>query len=284
MGFGLEIFDDIELDQRSRALALRLGKRLKKEKMDEKEKKWFKVLIGDLTALKSWGILQCIDGYNAGNKRFVIRMVLERLSGDEVQEAYNIAVNAAISTERDWAPGYGSGHSILFEAVATNLDSRFYDTINPELFIRLVNGRLWENLALRDTHNYLPVEESLIRDFEDLRMGFVPNGLHILERNSRRMMYPNFLIGGLEEDRHVLSKRAIDNYLRFIKEIDKNSVRLGIEQTRLVRLVNAYIQTLNAVYDGDPSFPIFHDKKERLGDPFIQKWCDYLKKNPIEAT
>ena len=263
------------------ARAQTLAKRVAALKIrDTEHKKWAGVLALDLEALKSWGILGEIDGYHSPDGEENQRLAGEYLSPEELQEAYTIAVNAALfGAVGAGASGFQKGHSILFEAVAHRPKSRFYETIPPEFQRGLNNGRFWEQLP--DLGNsgsaYPEVEDVLVQYFNDLDVTFVPAGLKILQRNREKFVPDFHLCSTIQGVKVGLSERAIRQYARFIHSI--NSDFMGPEIPQFIRMHGLQITQEQFGWLVKPYAEAVFGK-DGDGNHFLEDW-DMRAKDPL---
>jgi hypothetical protein len=188
----------------------------------------------------------------------------ERAPKEEVQEAFTLAVNSALlKGYTPGAPGYQRGHSILFDGVASNPQSLFYNSITPEFERRLHNGRFWENLARLDSslnggNAYNLVEDVLVHHYNDLDMGFLPNGIAIFNRNLQDAgMRNDFTLAGTNNRFGAvegLSLRAIMQYERLLTKISAH-VPKPISKKDYKTLVKPYIDALELRDEDGYFFP-----------------------------
>ncbi|MFH1503629.1 MAG: hypothetical protein ABIE36_03150 [Candidatus Diapherotrites archaeon] len=263
MGFKVELFNDYAFSYIMHGL-------LDKSKDVRRFDDFFRHA---LEARKHWRILEFFDGnkeHDNEEKRKQIQWnTFKCFHQEEVQDYYNAAVNMAISG--DPYPG----HDVLFERVANDKNSMFYDSITPEFQKRLNNGRFWELLnelspSLNYGLAYSKMEDILINHFNDLDIQSIPKNINEKFRGI------SYLGGGDWESRGVgLSQRAIRQYANFLENIDKNLSDLKISKESFSKLVTPYIETLFGE-DKDEN-PLMDDFEERLKSPLVEKYKNYLE-------
>ncbi len=261
MGFKIELYDDVSFSWIMHGL---------KNKSD-KDKRFDISFRNSLNAHKHWQILDFFDGTKSRSKEARKQIqwnTLKDFCEEEIQKYYNAAVNMAISGNP--YPGY----DVLFENVAGDKDSMFYDSVTPELQVKINNGRFWENLnelnlSLNYGRAYHKMEDILINHFEDINIKNVPKDIG--------KVWISYLGGGNWESRGSgLSQRAVGQYSKLLEKIDNNLVNLGINEKDFSRMVVPYIETLVGV-DCDKN-PLMDDFEERLKSPLVEKYKAYLKK------
>ncbi|MBW3012289.1 hypothetical protein KY311_03825, partial [Candidatus Woesearchaeota archaeon] len=187
MKYDLHLIDETDesyeqLEKMAQALASQVtaGKGYKSDPTKRTKMEW---LSHDLQHLRSWNILQDIDGYalKDKNQRTEVRIwSRDTFSVQQLEQMFNIIVNGALFARKKNAPGYFHGHSIVYKAVATNKESMFYNSIPFDLHKRLHNGTFWE--AVSDG-KLADIEHILMHHFESLDVSFLPRGLEMFSRN-----------------------------------------------------------------------------------------------------
>ena len=228
--------------------------------------------LPDIEEPCSWAILQYIEGTELPEqaREEVVRFTENRLSDPIIQEAFTMAVNGAMLHRRDGSPGYKHGHRIIWEQIAANPKSMFYEAITPEFHKRLNNGRFWEELGnlncVNNGRSYSDVENVLVFHNSDLDLSFVPRGIGIHEENG----------GSINLQWHYnkrISERGLVQYRNFMERIDSKLGDLQIDRQRFEPLVKAYLEAV--VEDDIPTGHYLTLENELAENPWLRKY-DHL--------
>ena len=224
-------------------------------------------LCTNLEDLACWRILESLQGASRqvieGNARFdgwMSRNGLEKqliaeqekrsraqrlLIKEWYQEAFTIAVNSALLSERDDKPGYWIGHSLLLRDIVWNDESPFKSAVTPQFLERLHNGSFWENLEgfSRGTNSgssYMYVDTILRHHYDDLTPVWLPLGLKIHERNT----YKGKNSERMEYDPEHLPVKSFVRLAKLFQSFDEHLYSLQISQERFGYVVAPLARTI----------------------------------------
>ncbi len=259
-----------ELDWRKRALVGNL------EKFHPEILKSHKYLKWDIEHNIFWHLLDFIHGENEEIQDNWKLDFENEFTGEEQQIFLTIALNMALlSGDKIGKPGYELGHSTIYEKIAGNVTSLFYDSITNDFRKRLHNGRLWENLpqlqsGLNFCAAYPIVESVLVEHVTSFDEEFVPEGLKIFRRN--RGYVNSFDLTNDMEDfqrraspRSNLSERAIANYGEvFFPLVEKKMRGNNFYIEDMAIMAQAYIGALDMMRDNDDLLMSMDENKRRV--------------------
>ena len=227
-------------------------------------------LAHDIRYLRFWNILGWIGGYSSqkdeDEKRHARLEAELDFSYDKLERMFNIIVNSALFAEKQGAPGYDRGHTILHDAIASNRHSMFYESFPEQLHKRLINGMFWEIVGERNYAGHRHLEDVLMNHFNDLKTSFATRGLKLFSRNSvcRKAVTLYF------SEENGLSRKAIRKYGEFVKKLDKRMFALNLSPHDIKPLAEAYIDAVNGKDEWD--CPILDDYKQLRKDLFVLKY------------
>jgi len=153
-------------------------------------------LFKDLQNGRFWGVIRMIDGsYNEfvpehpQEREKARKWAKEKFTPYELKKILKICIGTALTNPYgSTSPGAHKGHSILYQELVEKSDSMFKEDVDEDFRKRLINGRLWEEIpymmsALNGGISYKRVENILINHFDELDVGFIPQGYKIFQRN-----------------------------------------------------------------------------------------------------
>jgi hypothetical protein len=258
------------------------GKRFVEEMTNQKSKpnEETQLFFKEITE-RPWYTLRYLDGHRDQDKydRDETRARIETTYlTEEVQEAFTLAVNTALLIRKEGFPGNMHGHSILWDQVATDQDSWFYDSITPEFQRRLVNGTFWEQIGRCQSflgyNGFATIEDLLVNHWDKLDLGFVKKGLQFFEKETGYSKHFHLYQGGARGlcwENNLLSERAILQYGKFIQAIDAtHNFQPTYPTKRLAPLITAYVDAL----EGEDEFgtPVVEEGKELLKQTWFKKY------------
>ena len=279
-----------------------------------KDQQLMSCLCRNLDTLASWRILEDIQGASKQTvtrgyvhmfkstseikkeveEQSEIRSRAQRLLIKEwYQEAFTIAINSALIVEKEGAPGYMIGHSLLVQEIEWNKESPFRTALNPQFLNRLHNGSFWENLeglsrGDNEGISYVHIDDILRNHYADLTPVWLPQGVRIHERNTykgkhceRMNYYPE----------HLPIKSFV-RLARFFQSLDENLTPLQISQERFGYVVAPLARTIIRLTEGITNREMDYmsmseiRKRDRLIGisrtlsemPIVQKYKDYNTK------
>lgn len=272
--FELEVFEPEEGLERVNELSTRLADAYRKFR---KGQRW-STFVGDIEYHVFWHVLNFIDGSfikDRGDRISAQSEARECFDSEQTQELFTFAVNAALYTDKTGKPGYEKGKTILFERVADDSGSRFSRVITPEFRKILVNGVFWENLIGFNWYSHSEmyrVENVLLRNFSDLSIAFAPAGLANMKKRTMGpidLVFGNVGIG--DQDEEMISEVAVEQFFRFMTELDAHRTDLGISRDDMKMLMKPYIEAV----DARDEFGYFMKGAEKKREyPLVQKYRD----------
>ena len=258
----------LALDERAQKLSDEITKYrgFPRNPLERSKLEW---LAHDIKHLRFWNILNPIDGFKMkddADKRLARLWAEEEFSYEKLEEMFNLAVNAALFADKKGAPGYDRGHTIIYEAIASNRQSMFYESLPEELHTKLINGMFWEMAGAinYDPHEFL--ENVLMNHFKDLRTAFAPKGVQLFSRASLcHKAAPLYA-----PENQGLSQKAIRKFGSFVKKLDERVYRMNLTHKDIQPLAQAYIDAVNG--RDEWGGPILDDYKELRKDLFVLKY------------
>ncbi|MBS3152256.1 hypothetical protein J4230_02495 [Candidatus Woesearchaeota archaeon] len=230
-------------------------------------------MLKNLEDARYWGVLYMVDGQNQKIRPGSTPKPEEAqtwskglFSNAELQEILTITVNQAILIphKTSW-PGTYHGYSALLEYVIEKEGTMFSSAINSEFRDRAINLSFWEQLAETQGN----IMRYIRWDYSTLDLQHAKSGIKIFRRNMKRRGNDELTI------LNNLGVKEIDNYLKFVCQVDDNSESLGATKEEMAVLISPYICNV-IINSWDGGRPKYNDKKSRLDQKNVS---GYLKNN-----
>ncbi len=229
-------------------------------------------LAQDLSYARFWDALTILDGSdfhggisgssskseeqwlkdNAQRRKWATESIYE----PDLEEIFNISVNQALlkPVQTGW-PGSRIPHLILYGHLVKKPDSRFRGVLSGDFVKKLQNGGFWEALGSDSLEARSHLEEVLTDQMNQLDPNFAAYGIGLLKDVNQEGV-------GLRTYRNLssLTEGALENYIKFLTEVDKKDT---VAKEELTPLIGAYVQEVLR-WDGEYDQPVYRGGEEEV--------------------